>query len=342
MRYVFLISAVLGALAGYYALWSHLQGQIEQGVQLFLNGQRALGRIAEIGVMRRGGFPYRLSLRLERLNLADPSGPTRWQLGAEDIVLHFQLWSFRHGIAEIPGRVTLGWRDGDGRQRVFSLRAGESGRASLVIDSTDRWDRLAVDLRQVTFDQDLEGYSAGQVLFHARRGESLPATHDVALQVERLKLPPRLDGPLGREVAELRLIGRQSGPWLGDAPETLLRNWRDAGGIVEFETVRLKWGDLAISGDGTLALDRQFRLLGAMGSRITGAATALDALAAAGKVPAKDAALAKSALQALEKRDAAGPPYLPLPITAQDGRLMIASIPLLDLPSLMTWVRPAP
>lgn len=335
MRFIFLFGAIAGAVAGYFALWSHLQSQIEAGVQQFLAAQNAQGRIAEVGAMHRGGFPYRLSLRLERLAIADPGASSQWQLGADEIVLHFQLWNFRHGIAEIPGMVGLVWIDGQRARHAVSLQARESARASLVLDGSDRWERLAVDLRQVAFGQDWQGFTAGQVLLHVRQAGSVPPGQDISLQVQRLQLPPKYDGPLGREIADLRLLGRSSGPWLGTGIETALRNWRDAGGIVDFQTVALHWGGLRVTGDGSLALDRDFRPLGAMGGQIYGAATAIDALAAAGRVKSAEAALAKTALKQFEKRDSANEPFLPLPLTLQDGRLSIGSIPLLELGPLI-------
>src|SRR5690606_19684738 len=115
--------------------------------------------------------------------------------------------------------------------------------------------------------------------------------------------------------------------------------WRDSGGVIEFETVALHWGALRLSGDGTLTLDKQYRPLGAMAGQIRGVDAGIDALVAAGKMTLDDAAAAKAVLGMIAQQDPAdgepGEPYLPLPLTAQDGRLSIGPVALFGLPSIL-------
>ena len=339
LRFLFLAGAILGGLLAYYALWSHLIGRVEQAAMDFVAAERRQGHLAEIGAMRRGGFPYRLSLRLENVALGEkPQGDKAgWKLQADTAIAHVQLWNFQHVIFELPGRQSLTWQDAAGQKHQLSWQAQESARASLVLDAADTWQRVAIDLRKLRFDTDAGANpvaEAERLQIHLRR-EANQNSRDIALQIANLSLPADWDGPLGRQVADVKLIGRLDGAWFGDDLAEKLRNWRDSGGVLECDTLSLRWGKLSIAGDASLALDKNFRLLGAMGGKLHGAAAGIDALAAIGRMKPEEARAAKQALALMEKPDAEGKPHLPLPITAQDGRLSIANVPLFALPPLI-------
>ncbi len=356
LRFLFLVGAVLGGLLAYYALWSHLIGRVEQAALDFVAAERQQGHLAEIGAMRRGGFPYRLSLRLEGVSLGEkpqdgPNGPMAgWKLEADTAIAHLQLWNFQHVVFELPGSQRLSWQDAAGQRHQISWQAQESARASLVTDPTGAWQRVAIDLRKLRIHgQDTisavgsgAGAEAERIQIHLRR-EANQNSRDVALQITNLTLPTALDGPLaavmngplGRQVADLKLTGRLDGAWFGKDLAEKLRNWRDSGGVLECDTLSLRWGGLAIAGDASLALNKSFRLLGAMGGRLHGAAAGVDALVAIGRMKPEEGRAAKQALAAMEKPDAEGKPHLPLPITAQDGKLSIANVALFALPPLV-------
>ncbi len=333
LRFVFLAGAILGGLLGYYAVWSLLIGRVEAAVLAFQSTQRAQGRDFSFVSMQRGGFPYRLSLRLDGVAWSEPKA-TGWRAEAETLVAHQQLWSSQHIVFELFGRQAFTWRDGSGSHGLSLVP--ERGRASLVLDGADRWLRFAADIQGARFGDALQGFEAQRLQLHLRQAGNVPPMQDVALQVNGLSLPASLDGPLGRQVQELNLIGRQTGPWVGNSLEDTLGGWRDAGGIVEFSNVVLHWGAVQLSGDGSLTIDKQFRPLGAMGGKLLGAAAGIDALVAAGKMQPREAAAAKAALASLHKQDQGPEPYLPLPLTAQDGKLSIANVPLFPLEPLFS------
>ncbi len=333
LRFVFLAGAILGGLLGYYALWSHLMGRVEAGLLAFQAQQQLQGRSFSYRAWQRGGFPYRLSLRLDGVSWSEPRG-AGWKIESETLVAHQQLWSSQHIVFELFGAQSLAWRDG-GTEHKFSATP-ERGRASLVLDGADRWLRIAADLQGVRFGQALAGYEAGRLQLHLRQVGNVPPALDVAVQITDLDLPAELDGPLGRRIAALNLIGKQTGPWLGASPQAALAAWRDAGGIVEFSNILLHWDAVHLSGDGSLTVDKQFRPLGAMGGRLLGAAAGIDALVAAGRMKPAEAVAAKAALAKLHKTDDKGETVLPLPLTAQNGLLSIANVPLFALAPLLT------
>ncbi|MFN4310263.1 MAG: DUF2125 domain-containing protein [Ferrovibrio sp.] len=335
MRYFVLAGLIVGALLGYYVLWSHLADQVAAQANAWIESQRRQGRSVAYDGWRLWGFPYRLSLTVTNLTWRDPNSPLDWQVGATELTAHLQFWDLHHAIFELPGRQRLAWREG-GVEKTMTL-ASERFRASLVLDGANSPLRLAAVIDKPDFSGDLlQGWSAGKLLLHARRAGSLPPSADLSLQAEAITLPPALDGPLGRDVGQLKLIGNLRGAAYGSSPDSLLASWRDGGGVMDFQTVSLHWGGLKLDGDGSLTLDRQFRPLGAMGGQIRNADAGIDALVAAGKMKAGEAAAAKAALTLVTKRDAKGEPYLPVPLTAQDGKLFLGPVPLFSLAPIMT------
>lgn len=334
MRYFVLAGLIAGALLGYYVLWSHLVDQVAAQAQAWIEGQRRQGRVVEYTGWRLWGFPYRLSLTVTNLTWRDPNSPLDWQLSATEFTAHLQFWDMHHAIFELPGRQRLAWREGSAEKTI--TMASERFRASLVLDGANVPLRLAAVIDKPDFSgKSFQGWSADNLLLHARRGGSLPPSTDLSLQAEAITLPPALDGPLGRKIDRLKLIGSLRGAAYGSGPDSLLASWRDGGGVMDFQTVRLHWGGLRLDGDGSLTLDKQFRPLGAMGGQIRNADTGIDALVAAGKMKPNEAAAAKVALTLVTKRDAKGEAYLSVPLTAQEGKLFLGPVPLFSLAPIM-------
>lgn len=330
MRYLVLAGLILGALLGYYVLWSHLSDQVAAQANAWIEAQRRLGRDVAHDGLRQWGFPYRLSLTYRNLRWHDPQSPAGWRLEAEEVNAHLQLWKLDHVIFDLAGQQRVGWKEAETERQA--VLAAERFRASLVIDGAGNWLRVAADLNQPRLSGALGEWSAAKLLLHARRAGNVPPSADLAIQAEGVRLPQSLNvGPLGHEIASLKLVGTPRGSAYGKTPEELLASWRDSGGVVDFETIALQWGAFRLNGDGTLTLDKQFRPLGALSGQIRGADAGIDALAAAGKMKPDEAAAAKAALSLIAQRDDKGESYLPVPLTAQDGRLFLGPVPLFGL-----------
>lgn len=333
MRYFVLIGLILGALVGYYLLWAHLSDQVAAEATRWAEAQRAQGREVSYDRLRQWGFPYRLSLTMENLRWHDPQSAVGWRIEADEVNAHLQLWKLDHVIFDLNGAQRLAWKEGDAERQV-TLTA-ERFRSSLVLDAAGNWLRLAADLEKPSLSGALQDWRADKLLLHAHRAGNVPPSADLALQAEAVTLPASADGPLGRQIASLRLVGNARGTAVGRTPEDLLGTWRDSGGIVEFETIALQWGALRMNGDGSLTLDKQFRPLGAMTGQIRGAEAGLDALVAAGRMKPEDAAAGKAALGVIALRDDRGERYLPVPLTAQEGRLFLGPVPLFALQPIL-------
>lgn len=339
MRYLVLLGLIIGGLLGYYVLWSHLADQVAAQVEAWIDGQRRLGRTVSYENRRIWGFPYRLSLTLIKPQWSDPRQPLAPKLEADEITAHLQLWQREHIIFDLPGKQSALWRDGTAERRT--TLAAERFRASLVVDGAGSWLRIAADLSKPRLQGPAEGalrgeWVADKLLLHARRAGNVPPSLDLALQLDQATLPPHAEKPFGRALQGLRLTGNLRGGFYGTTPEDLLASWRDAGGVMDFSTIALTWGDLSLSGTGTLAINRDFRPLGAMSGSATGALEILETLQTDGQISSSRAAAIRTALLQQEERfDRKGISLRDVALTVQDGQLFYRDIPLLSVPSVL-------
>jgi hypothetical protein len=338
MRYLVLVGLIVGGLLGYYVLWSHLSDQMAARAEAWIEAQRKQGREAGYESRRQWGFPYRLSLTLKKAYWADARLPLAPRLEVEEITAHLQLWSQQHVIFELSGRQGTQWREAGG-ERQASLTS-ERFRASLVTDGAGNWLRLAADLGAPQLRGPVDGpwrgdWTADKLLLHARRAENVPPSTDLALQADRVTLPPQAETSLGRLLQGLRLTGTLRGGIYGLTAEEMLSSWREAGGLIDFTTIALAWGEVSFNGTGSLTVDRDFRPLGAMSGALTAGDQAIAALQGKGLVGAQQAAAARQALARSPEQTEKGSSFRQAAVTAQDGRLSLGDVPLLSLPSVL-------
>lgn len=339
MRYLVLIGLIVGGLLGYYVLWSHLVDQVAVQAEAWIEGQRRQGREVSYESRRLWGFPYRLSITLTKARWSDPRQPLVPKLEADEVTAHLQLWNREHVIFDLPGRQSASWREIDADRRVDL--STERFRASLVTDGAGNWLRMAADLSKPRLQGPVDGLARGEwtaekLLLHARRAGNVPPSLDLALQADQVLLPSRAEKPFGRSLQSLRLSGNLRGGFYGNTPEDMLANWRDTGGVIDFSTIALTWGDLHINGSGSLTVDRDFRPLGAMSGVAGGSLHVLDLLQAAGLLASPNSDTAKqSLLQQEERTDSKGRRTHAIAVTAQDGQLSLGAAPLFSLPSVL-------
>ena len=112
--------------------------------------------------------------------------------------------------------------------------------------------------------------------------------------------------------------------------------WRDAGGTIELDNLRLKWGALGATATGTMALDPELQLIGAFSGAIQGYDTILTALVESGRMRATDAGLARIALSLLARPGPDGKPEIKTAFTIQNGQMFLGPAKLGKAPHL-TW-----
>lgn len=346
--------AVAAAVALVYGgYWSFLAQQVETGVEHWFAERKSEGLEAGYASLRVGGFPFQLVAVIEAPRLAAPHGLKPWAWKGPALVLKARPWRLTRVRLSAPGRhhFTVTRRGGPS---AFTVDAG--GLWLKLKHRGDGTGRAMLSVREVTLRDASENavarVAAADFIVErpgrADDGGAVPAL-DFLAEAEGISYPAAPVRGLGRTTARLAVQlsvtgeahdapGYQlgSGQWgPGKFAAEAMARWRDSGGTLEVKRFALNHGPLALDGDGTLALDAAMRPIGAFTLRVKGFEEALDRLAGAGVIKPHPAALAKTLMKALaRKQGVPGGEELKVPLSLQDGWLYVGPVALAKLPPI--------
>lgn len=96
------ISVFVVLIAAYTVYWFIARGEIEAGLDNWIETQRQLGVDISYAEKEVRGFPYRFALDVDQPAYHDPNAGVMWR--GERLELVMQPWNYRHAIAKAPGR----------------------------------------------------------------------------------------------------------------------------------------------------------------------------------------------------------------------------------------------
>ena len=339
--------AVAGALSAFYALyWNLMARELSRGLHDWLAQRRAEGVSIEIAREAMDGFPAKLRLRLEGIDVAWPGKrPVRWHLPAAEA--EAAPWRLQRVTFRLQGAQRI--REGVGADTVDTdVIAKRLGGEVLVAGA-------GADLKVVA--EELVAERAGRRLGAAARLDldlrwrplegGRPKTSPLRfdLGIDDGDIPARWKTPFGQRIETLRFGGHVTGPLAGGALQTALRAWRDAGGTLEVQRLALNMGPLRLQTKGTVALDGDMQPEGAFTARAEGYFETVDALVAAHVMTPRQGSAAKLVLAVVATRPAGKTPFVETPLTLQDraltaGPLKIARLGHIDWARLGQLVLP--
>lgn len=341
MRLLPVAAGIVGGLAvaaaGYTGYWLVAAGEIGERIEAWAEVQRARGLEVESAGTRVAGFPLRFDVTLSEPRVRDTENGWGWEAAA--LRARMRPWDFGE-VTVFPDRHNvLRVRDGSEWRRI-DWRT-DDGRLVLRLDGTRRVHGAALELRGVSVEgvwrrgaARVESLRASGALAEGGEGDE---AFRVILAMRDLALPDDLGEELGETLAFLDIDARVVGPLGGGerAGEAVVA-WRDAGGTLELDDFRVRWGPLGIESNGTVALDGEMRPTGALTADIIGYGDVIDALIMSNLIPLGDAFIAKVAFNLLaDKPEDGGLPVLRgIPVTAQDGTLFVGPVKVADMPPL--------
>jgi len=333
-RYILITGLVTIALAagGYSLAWHRLAGAVRSDVEAWARARSAAGLETGFQALAIDGYPFSLRLRIDAPFAALSHAAPHWRWEGQAIAVTTRPWAMTRfeitpvGAHRLAGPANI----------VFQAA---SAIAALVLDDDGRSGQLNIELTGLTMQLDGDPEPSRIEVASLSLERPPPAAHGdkglllFALDAGGINAPRAARGPLGSDVERLLLEGHVPMPPRGDqAAITSLGAWLAAGGVVEVETLELRWGGLELSAAGTLTLDDQMRPLAAFNARVQDYARTLEAFAAQGILTAREAAIARTVFDLLARRSGDG--SLEIPITAQDGRLFVGPVALVPVPAL--------
>ncbi len=341
VRYALLIVALLTFIAGYCVFWFAMARTVKADLGAWIAARNAAGYRVSTAGYKVTGFPSTLVLTIDRLQIAKPAAGWTWSV--PKLLVFAEPWNLRHVIVDFgkTQRFTLGV---GALHQSFDVTAKDAKASALIGDNLKI---AALDSILTGAEISMAGGAVldiGEAQAHGRRNDGQspgrPAgSVEIALFAKNVTLPAGSGGLLGRGVKNFALEATVPPPLPTGFQD--LAAWRQDGGTLKINHFDLDWGELKISGSGTVALDQDMRPEAAFVTEVGGFDQAIDALVAAGELQPINGVRAKIVLGLLAKPGKNGERELRVPLTAENGRLYAGPVALASLPSLAALTSPS-
>lgn len=332
-RSILVLSAVLAlAWAGYSGYWLYTAKRLASSIGPWAEARRADGYTLQWRTLAVEGYPAAFRLRFTDAAVAGVR-PLPFAATMPLLIGTTTSWDLKHWQLEAPQGMT-----------VEMPSAGEAVTAAALDGSLGFGAPEGTDV-----DVTLHGISAGGVIsgmhvddaaVHLAVPAEPPASHRdaaiaAAIRLAKITLPWQLP-PFGSDIEALRLAATVKGALPSGNLRQALDAWRADGGTVEVEDGALRWGKLAVTTSGTLALDAALQPVGALTATIEDHTAIVDAAVASGNLPADNANFVKAFLGLMAKPGEDGKKHLTLPLSLQNDRIFLGPAQIARLPRF-TW-----
>jgi hypothetical protein len=317
---VIVLLVLFGAYAAY---WWIVAGQIRDGMAAWRQSERSHKIDAAWRRLRVTGFPLAFRIEITDASLRDRTWNPAPEVRLARLLGTARPWNFANWRVSAPQGLSADLASAGGRP---ALKLAAKTAEGTVTAGPRGMSRLWLDLQQIA------GEAAGAV--GAKSAEvwvTLPAkaaTKDtdpalgVAVVMRQVGIP-EAPANFGKTIDKLALGITVKGV-VPDGPlAQAAAGWRDAGGTIEVDNLRLEWGGLGVSANGTLALDRQLQPIAAFSGGIEGFDAILNALVAADQMTPEQASLVGIALTMLARPGTDGKPQITAPFTIQNGKMYL-------------------
>ncbi|MBI4184859.1 MAG: DUF2125 domain-containing protein [Proteobacteria bacterium] len=333
------ILLVVVLVGGYSMYWTYIANGLRDGVEEWATSRRKEGYLVSFAELRKSGYPLRVRVTLVDPRMGRAGKELTWAWTGPRTAVEMRPWSFSRIALLASGRHELSLIR-ESEQWTF---AGEAARLQAVVtlDGTGRPDGVtleaaALEMRESRAGSPLAARTAYLKLTRFAGGGSskLSPSLEVEVRGEGLVLPQQAYAPLGPAIktldAEAKLVGRLSGKALAEG----LQRWAEAGGVLEVGRLNADWGGLSWDSNGTLALDKNLELMGAVTVQAEGLFETLEELAQARVIQRRISSVAQVVLGPLARRAPSGRTSLSLAISLQEGGLFANGIRFADVPHI--------
>jgi hypothetical protein len=328
------IVVALAASTGGFAWYrDYVSRQLGASVTSWIQQRSAEGYVVDVDIAPTGGSLATVVQQLDNAVITAPGNA--WELRLPRLVIAVDTWDPFGVDFAFHGETELRYHD-RGQPRAFTaifdrdaagFRYNTNGQITaahlFLLGATLRG---PIGIRPELLD--------GSVRFHL----DAPIDHDgrsleLNLRVEDAHILYPGGLALGQSLARANLDAYVTGPLGPGRPSQVLATWRDAGGVLQVTELVADWGPLALTSDGTLALDQQLQPIGAFTAVVRGFNEAVDAAVAARLMTPNQGTATKLWLNARAENDEAGL-KVKLPLTIQDGFVSMGPIKLAPMPRI--------
>lgn len=321
---------VFVALLAYAGYWYHVAGMLRDQIKPWAQARADQGYLVHWDNAKVGGFPG--SFRFEFTNLSvGTARPVPVAVDAASVSAWAMPWNLKHWeFTAASGAQVLD----PGNSAGFTTR-----RLDGAVDVEDRA-AAAIDVTAVGLDGVglAHGIGIDDAEAHIELPAAPPSSHadlalGVSLQVGEATLPVGVLG-FGHTLSGFSFAAQLKGALPPGPLPQALSAWRDSGGTVELQSLRIRWGSLLVDASGTLALDSALQPEGAFSAMITGQGRAVDVAVMTGALKPDQASAAKEVLALLPKPTDSEQSAITLPLTLQNDQLFLGPAKIASVPPI--------
>lgn len=310
-----LLTIVLALSALYAGYWVVASRGLDRGLHAGIAAAAAQGWQIESDSLTTGGFPSRFDVTARNLSVTSPEGDLTWQTP----------WIETAALSYRPTKVIAVFAPDQTVQignQTFAI--GSDGlRASVAVTANTSLslDALTSEAQSLSFlSPGGIGITAGNSLLALRALPPLDNTYEAFISLDDLIAANRVKGwPAGsaRLSADATVVLDRPLDRNAILPDRPLITG------LTLNSLDLTWGDLRLTGSGTLAMDATGLPSGQLDMKAKGWDTIIDLLAAAGVIAPQSVQTIRT-MGSLMVMDGA----LSLPLTFANGRMALGPIPL--------------
>lgn len=346
--------ALLVVALAWCSYWYIASQKAKQSFAKEIDKNRAAGIEVTCDQERWGGFPFRFTVRCDRLVISGRQKVADFDIRTGSFAAVAMAYNPRHIIGEIetPITVALTGRSGDD---VAIAAAGQTVRMSVIGKSNpNRPDQISLqfdnlkgtvtETHKTTASIEIVPFEIGHLNVHTRYAAAPAdgrAPFDVAVITRDLSYGPDTRSPLlikeALEVNEGRFSARITAVPLNTRPNfsTWARDWHEGGGRLTVHDLKVASNFFTGTSRGDLELDGEGRLNGTLEGSVTGFDDLLARLENADILKKKEAAVADTVMTLLGKSgDPATEPGLKVKTILKKGKLYFGPFKLTRIPAL--------
>jgi hypothetical protein len=329
-----ILAALLVVGGGYTAYWFLVARRIEAGIIDWAQSQRADKVDFSWQKMRVSGYPAVFRVDLGSAVLRDGAITPSPDLHIPVLSGTARPWDFADWRLATPEGFTADFATAKGGPSAKLIAQTADGVVS--IEPEGDW-TLWLTLGGTTIEAGApiivgSAHTTLTVPPKPSRGHADPVMA-LAVKASQIKLPAAI-APFGDTIDELDFAATEKGAIPSGKLVDAVAAWRDAGGKIELDNLRLKWGVLDAMGTGTIALDQELQPTGGFSGAIQGYDQILTALVQTRQMRASDAGLARIALTFLAKAGPDGKPEIRTAFTIQNGQMFLGPAKLGRVPRI--------
>ncbi len=318
-------------IAAYVYWWNQVSGQLLAEATQWEEARLKEGYEISHTAFEISGFPYRVKLSTQDINIRNPLHERKPKLEMEELWLIAQPWNITQFVFGTAGPLTTNWSHKNSLRKMTITPEEFIGSGDFTLDG--KIENLALDIRRADYQFSWQSsFFVERSQIHTRPApDATDIEIDIAVQIDNVDIAEGGNPYLGDNIKTIDITGTLKGKIDRGNLKGSLQSWRDDGGILDLTKIDIKWGPADVVADGTLTLDGKMRPLGAFSTKIAGYRQILQALAKNGRIQVELAATAAFGLDLLAKTNEQGIKTLTMPVTAQDGGLYLGPVKLMDL-----------